>query len=81
MIALCASILLDVLERAGDVGAAPDRLEHEQVADEAQRVAASLARRHDVLDAIGEQHRADAVVVADGRHREHRGELASRARS
>ena len=48
--------LARVLERGGQVGAASHRLEREQVAHEAQRVAPSLARRHDVLDAIGEEH-------------------------
>ena len=27
------------------------------------------------LDAVGEEHRADAIVVRDGGEREHRGEL------
>ena len=65
-----------VLERAGDVGTDALWLEGEEVADDAQHVAPALARRDHMLDAIGEQHYADAIVVAHGRHRQDRGQLA-----
>ena len=50
-------------------------LERQDVANEAQRVAPPLARRHDVLDAIGEHQAAHAIVVANRRHRQHRRQL------
>ena len=75
MIALRVSIFVRYSVVAGDVGAAALGLEGEDVANQTQRMAASLARRHDVLDAVGEHHAADAIVVSDGRHREHRRQL------
>ncbi len=62
-------------QRAGEVGAAALGLAGEQVAHDAQRVVAAPARRHVALDAVGEDDAADAVVVRDGREREHRGQL------
>ena len=49
--------LVEVLGRATDVRLSSRRLERENVADQTQRVTAALARRHDVLHAIGEHQR------------------------
>ena len=38
-------------------------------------MARALARRHKALDAVGELHQADAIVVADGAEGEHGGQL------
>src|SRR5690349_21570266 len=48
-----------VIGRTRDVGARSFRLEDEQVANEAERVFASLSRRQYVLDVIGEEQCAD----------------------
>ena len=54
---------------------APLRLEEQHLADDAQHVAAALARRDELLDLVGEQDQAHLVVVADGGEGEHRGDL------
>ena len=51
------------------------RLERDEVADDAERVAPALPRRDDPLDLVGEEQRADAVVVMRRRQREHRGDF------
>ena len=53
----------------------PDGLAREQVAHDAQGVVAAAARGHVALDAVGEQHGADPVVVGDRREGQHRREL------
>ena len=65
---------------AREVGAAARGLAGQQVAHDAQRVVAAVPRRHVALDAVGEQHRADAVVVRDRREGEHRRELRGESR-
>jgi hypothetical protein len=67
--------LVEILRRAADVRAWRSGLEGEDVADQAQRMPPALSRRHHVLDRVGEHHTADAIVVPNRRHREHRGKL------
>ena len=66
----------DVVDRGHHVGSAPDGLEREEIANDAQHVTPSLPRRNDVLDAIGEKKNANAVVVPNRGHRQHSGQLA-----
>ena len=54
---------------------APFRLEKQNLADDAQHVAAAFARRNELLHLVGEQEQADLVVVADGGEGEHGGDL------
>ena len=67
----------EVRERPSDVRSARSRIGVEEVADDRERVAASLARRDEPLDPVREEDRADAVVVADRREREDRRDLRS----
>ena len=60
---------------AREIGAAAQRLARQQVADDPQRVVAAAPRRHVAFDAVGEEHRADAVVIGDRGEREHRRQL------
>ena len=54
---------------------APLRLEKQNLADDAQHVAAALARRDELFHLVGEQQQADLVVVADGGKGEHGGDF------
>src|SRR5688500_14666094 len=58
------------VQRGRDRRAVPLRTERQHVADHAQRVASPLPRRHEVLDDVGEDEQADAVVVARRGQRE-----------
>ena len=60
------------IERQFDVRAAPFGLEGEEVADEAQDVAASLAGGDESFHAVGEDEEADFVVVGGGGKSQHR---------
>ena len=53
----------------------PARLEGDQVADDPERVAAALPRRDHPLHLVGEEERADPVVLVRRRERQHRGDL------
>jgi hypothetical protein len=64
-----------VIERSRQVSAPPCRLEGEEIANQAQHVAAPFLRRYHMLDVIAEDDEADAVVVADGGKRQNCGQL------
>jgi hypothetical protein len=68
----------DIVDCRHHVRSPTDGLEGEQIADDAQHVSPSLPRRNHVLDAIGEQEHAHAIVVSDCRHREHRRQLGGK---
>src|SRR5579884_4044420 len=57
---------VEVIEPLPQRRATVFRLVEEYITDETQDVACALARRHEALDAIGELHQPDAVIVADG---------------
>ena len=65
----------EAVDRDGHRRAAADRRGGHEIANEAQRVLASLACRECVLHAIGEHQQADAIVVARGRQRQHASHL------
>src|SRR6266496_584066 len=67
-----------MIDHRRDVGSLPLWLERQEIADDAKDVLASFAWRKDVLNAVGEQHHADAVVVAHGGHGEHGSELTGK---
>src|SRR5690606_12243859 len=64
-----------VIQSAGELGAAAAWLEDEYVADQAQHVPPPLLGRDEVLDVVREDEQPDAIVVPDGRQREHGGDL------
>ena len=70
-----AEHLDQVIGRRGDVGTAARGLEAEEISNEPQCVTTAFSRGYDVLDAVSEHQGADAIVVADSRHREHGGQL------
>lgn len=53
----------------------PLRLEKQNLADDAQNVAAAFLGRDEFLHLVGEQDEADLVAVADGGEGEHGGDL------
>ena len=63
------------IDRDRDRGAASDWRGRHEIANQAQRVFASLARGQCMFDPIGEHHQADTIVVAGGRERQHTGHL------
>src|SRR5665213_2355333 len=52
------------LERRPELRARPARLEREQLSNDAERVSLPTFGGDELLDAIGEKHRTDAVIVA-----------------
>jgi hypothetical protein len=70
----------EILERTANVRALALWLVNQHVANDAQRMPPPFARGDHVLDPIGEQQHADAVVVANGTHGQHRGEFPSPSR-
>ena len=62
-------------QRLDQIRPAPFRLEKQHFADDAQHVAAAFARRNEFFHLVAEEDEADLVVVADGREREHGGDL------
>ena len=67
-------------QRAREVRAAPPWSERHQVANHSQRVSAPFGGPHDVLRHVGEEQRADAVVVPRGSEREDGSDLDGEAR-
>ncbi len=53
----------------------PVGLEGDQIADHPERVAPPLGGRNDALDLVGEEERADPVVLPRRGQRQHRGHL------
>jgi len=69
-----------VAQRAREIRPAATRRERHEIADHAQGVGAALRGPHDVLRHVGEEQRADAIVVARRRERQHGGDLHGEAR-
>ena len=64
-----------IAQRAAEVRAPAAGRERDEVADDAQGVAAALGRSHHVFRRVGEEQRTDAVVVSRGGERQHGGDL------
>ncbi len=61
---------IQIFQRQADVGALSLRLMIQQLAQHPQHVALAFFRRHEFLDAVGENNQADLVVVLDRRERQ-----------
>ena len=61
--------------------AGSSRLERQDLADDAQDVLLALLGRHELLDLVGEDDEADAIVVPDRRERQHRRQLGRQTRA
>src|SRR6266568_2098583 len=62
-------------QRTVQIRAATAGFEEQHFPDDPQDVTSAFAWRNEFLDFIGEQNQADLVVIADGRKRQHRGNL------
>ena len=67
--------LRQIIEGSRQVGSGPVRLEGEQIANHPEDMAPPLPGRQYVLDPVGEENQSYAIVVSDGGHRQHRGQL------
>ena len=65
------------LQCAIQVGAAPFRLEEQDLADYPQHVLPALARWNEFFDLVGEQNQPHLVVVANCGKRQHRRDFRS----
>ena len=72
--------LAGIGQGAREVGAAAPRSERHKVTNDAQRVSPPLGGPHDILGHVGEEQRADAVIVPRGRECQHGGDLDGKAR-
>ena len=66
---------VDEIECVRDVCATTFRLTAQHLAHDAQHMLTTLARWNECLDLVGEQDQPDLVVIANGREREHAGDL------
>src|SRR5437763_1731126 len=65
-----------MIDHADHVRSLPNGLERQKITHDSEYVLSSLPRRNHILDSIGEQHDANAIVVADRGHRDDSGKLA-----
>jgi hypothetical protein len=67
--------MIQKTERAGNVRAAPTRLEHQHFPHEPQNVPPAFARRDEQFHLIREQQQRDLIAILGGGHRERGGDL------
>ena len=72
---------VQIIQRCGEICSPPFGLEIEHLADQPQCVQASLLRRNEQLDILGEEQKSDFVAVVDSAKCEDGRDLRSQLRA